>query len=80
MAVGADGIGVNCLGDFGPAVAAGRSTIVGIEQGNALAFAVEVDTDGRIRQFAGRANRAPTDALREATVAALRAAGIVTRA
>ena len=52
----------NCLGDFGAAVACGRSTIIGIERANALAFAVEVGAGGAIRQFAGQANRAPGDA------------------
>jgi hypothetical protein len=67
----------NCLGDFGPSVVAGRSTIIGIEQANALAFAVEIDTEGAIRQFAGRANRPPGDATRDAVVRSLRAAGLL---
>lgn len=67
----------NCLGDFGPAVAAGRSTIIGIERAGALAFAVEIEAGGAIRQFAGHANRAPDAALRNATVHALVARGLV---
>lgn len=67
----------NCLGDFGPAAAAGRTTIIGIEQSNILAFALEIRSDGTIRQFAGRSNRAPDQATRNATVRILTAAGVL---
>jgi hypothetical protein len=67
----------NCLGDFGPSVIAGRSTIIGIEKANALAFAVEIAPDGTVRQFAGRANRPPDDTTRDIVVRSLLAAGIL---
>ena len=68
----------NCLGGFGAAVVAGRSTIVGIEVQGAIRYAVEVGASGAVRQFAGPANRAPTPAIRETTLRVLREAGVVT--
>lgn len=66
----------NCLGDFAPAAAAGQSTIIGVERADALAFAVELDPTGAVRQFAGKANRRPDDAVRRAVVTAIRAAAV----
>lgn len=51
----------NCLGDFGASAAAGRSVIVGVLRANQLVSAVELTPDGLVRQFCGRANRAPAD-------------------
>lgn len=69
----------NCIGGFGPAVAAGRTTIIGIERANTLVFAIEIGPNGAIHQFAGQANRAPTNTIRRATVRTLLGAGVVTR-
>lgn len=69
----------NCLGGFGPAAAAGRSTIVGIEVAGALAFAVELDGAGALVQFAGQANRQPPVDVRRATVQGLLDAGLLAR-
>jgi hypothetical protein len=69
----------NCLGGYGPAAAAGRSTIVGIEVAGALAFAVELAADGALIQFAGQANREPPPDVRRATVRGLLAAGLLGR-
>lgn len=67
----------NCLGDFGPAVAAGRSTIVGVHRANRLVAAVELTPSGTIRQFCGVANRAPADRDRRAVVGMLQRAGVL---
>lgn len=49
----------NCLGDFAPAVASGRSLLIGVQHHDRLVACVELDPDGRVRQFLGRANRRP---------------------
>lgn len=49
----------NCLGDFGPDVCAGRSSIIGVERRRRLIYALEITNRGEIRQFNGRANRRP---------------------
>lgn len=67
----------NCLGDFGPAVAAGRSTIIGVHRANRLVAAVELTPSGTIRQFCGAANRAPGDRDRRAVVRLLQRAGVL---
>jgi hypothetical protein len=67
----------NCLGDFGPAVAAGRSTIVGVHRANRLVAAVELTPSGTIRQFCGAANRPPADRDRRVVVGMLRRAGLL---
>lgn len=67
----------NCLGDFGPAVAAGRSTIIGVHRANRLVAAVELTPSGTIRQFCGAANRAPADRDRRAVVRLLQRAGVL---
>lgn len=69
----------NCLGGFGPAAAAGRSTIVGVEVAGALAFAVELDGAGALIQFAGQANRQPPADVRRATVRGLLSSGLLAR-
>lgn len=54
----------NCLGDFGAAVAEGRSVIVGVRHRGALVAAVELVPNLReIRQFLGVRNRVPPDAV-----------------
>ncbi len=67
----------NCLGDFGPAAVAGRTLIVGVQRANRLVQAVEVTSDGRIRQFCGMANRAPRDGDRRSVVRALALHGVI---
>lgn len=67
----------NCLGDFGPAVAAGRSTIIGVQRGGRLAYAVELTPTGAVRQFCGQANRAPRDPDRRAVMEMLAAGRLV---
>lgn len=61
----------NCLGDFGPAVVAGRSTIVGVQRDHRLVYAVELTAAGVIRQFCARANRPPSPSDRRAVVGLL---------
>ena len=69
----------NCLGDFGPAAAAGRAVVVGVTRANRLVYAVELTPAGTIRQFCGRANRAPTVGDRRAVVRALASNGSLDR-
>ena len=60
----------NCLGDFGAAVAEGRSVIVGVRQRGALVAAVELVPNLReIRQFLGVRNRVPPDTVVAAVLA-----------
>jgi hypothetical protein len=68
----------NCLGTFPGAVAAGRSWIIGIEQGQTLIGAAEISPDGRIRQLLGRSNRPLPAPLHASVEAELRALGIIT--
>ncbi len=67
----------NCLADFGPSVAAGRSVIVAIERDRQLRYALELTPQGRLRQFTARANRRPREADRVAVLAALLEAGVL---
>jgi hypothetical protein len=67
----------NCLGDFAPAMATGQSTIIGIERSNSLAYAVEIDPNGTIRQLAGHANRPPDDSSRLSIIRTLSTAGVL---
>jgi hypothetical protein len=67
----------NCLGDFGPAVVAGRSTIVGVLRNARLAYAVELTPAGVVRQFCGRANRPPAPADRRVVVRLLAERGLL---
>lgn len=48
----------NCLGDFGPAVAAGRTVVVGVRDQGILVAALEA-RDGQIVQFFGPHNTRP---------------------
>jgi hypothetical protein len=47
----------NCIGSFGPAVAAGRSWLIGVEVESRLAYCMELTPNGSIRQFLGVRNR-----------------------
>ncbi len=67
----------NCLGDFAPSAARGRTLIVGVERANRLLYAVEVTSTGCIRQFSGRGNRPPAPADRHLVIPALVDAGVV---
>lgn len=61
----------NCLADFAPAVAAERSTIIGVHRGTRLTYAVELTPTGLVRQFCGPANRPPRDVDRREVIGAL---------
>ena len=67
----------NCLGSFDQAVAAGQSTIIGVEHAGRLAYALELTTQGTIRQFHGAANRPPDPRPRDTVVRALLRAGLL---
>ena len=67
----------NCLADFGPSVAAGRSVVVAIERDRQLRYALELTPQGRLRQFTARANRRPREADRVAVLTALLEAGVL---
>ena len=67
----------NCLGDFGPAVVAGRSTIIGVVRNARLAYAVELTPTGVVRQFCGRANRPPAPPDRRVVVRLLAERGLL---
>lgn len=67
----------NCLGDFATEVVTGRSSIVGIERGRRLAYAIEVTNSGEIRQFNGRANRIPNKKDRVPIITALVESGAI---
>jgi hypothetical protein len=61
----------NCLGDFGPAAVAGRSVLIGVLRDQRLTYVVELTASGAVRQFCGRANRAPRDRDRRAVIGVL---------
>lgn len=61
----------NCLGDFGPAAVAGRSVLIGVLRDHRLTYVVELTATGVVRQFCGRANRAPRDCDRRAVMGVL---------
>lgn len=67
----------NCLGDFASAAVTGRSVIIGVERANRLDFAVEMTAAGTVRQFCGRANRAPGPAVRRSVVSLLIDSGVL---
>ncbi len=67
----------NCLGDFRPAVSAGRSIVVGVLRRNRLIYAVELTPDGCIRQFNGHRNRPPSDTDSRTVLHGLVAAGVL---
>lgn len=51
----------NCLDDFGPAISAGRSVVIGVRQDGMLVGALELDGHRRLRQFVGARNRSLPD-------------------
>lgn len=67
----------NCLDDYGPAAATGRSTIIGVEHQNTLRYALELNPPTVIRQFVASANRPPDPDHRTAIVRELVRAEIV---
>lgn len=69
----------NCLGDFGGAVASGRSTIVGVAVAGRLAYAVEIDGGATIRQLTGAANRPVPMGHRAVIVSMLAEGGLIDR-
>lgn len=70
----------NCVGGFATAVHEGRSWLLGIESGDCLAYCIEVNPRGTIRQFLGEHNRQVPRGDALAVVEALAAAGLVARA
>lgn len=48
----------NCIASFGPAVASGVSTILGVRLAGRLAYCLELTDQGEIRQFLGDRNHA----------------------
>jgi hypothetical protein len=67
----------SCIGSFGAAVAAGRSVLIGIEEGGVLAYCLEVAPDGSVRRFLGERNRPVPRPVVAAVCGRLVAAGIV---
>ncbi len=68
----------NCLGDFGAAVAARRSIVIGVRQRGALVAAMEVRPgERRVVQFLGVGNRIPPVRLTSAVLAHLEDRGLV---
>jgi hypothetical protein len=67
----------SCIGSFGAAVAAGRSVLVGVEEGGVLAYCLEVAPDGSVRQFLGERNRPAPRPVVAAVCGRLVTAGIV---
>jgi PcfJ-like protein len=57
----------NCLADYAPAVAAGRSVVIGVEEQGTLVAALELTGNrGTVRQFVASANARPSAARRDA--------------
>jgi len=68
----------NCLADFSAAVAARRSTIVGVRQRGALVAALELRSgERRVVQFLGVSNRVPSPRLTTVVLAHLEERGLV---
>lgn len=67
----------NCLHEYGPAVAGGHSTIIGVERVGNLCYALELNPQGVVRQFVGPANRPPRPADRLAIVRLLAQRGVI---
>jgi hypothetical protein len=67
----------NCLDSYGPAAAAGASTIIGVERSGELRYALELTRSGIVRQFVGPANRPVAAADRRQVVGVLVEAGLV---
>jgi hypothetical protein len=63
----------NCLAEFGPAVAAGATVILGVRDGGVLVAALEV-REGRIVQLLGPRNRLPPEHLSDVVVRGVLAA------
>ncbi len=67
----------NCLADYGPAVAAGRTVVFGLRHGERLVAALEFDPGlTTVRQFVRDHNRAPLPRQRDAVRAILQRHGI----
>ncbi len=70
----------NCLGDFAPTVASGRSWIIGIEVDEAIIGCVEMETSSRaVRQILGDRNRPLPRATKHAVLETLEVTGILRR-
>ena len=68
----------SCIGSFGPAVASGRSLLIGVERDDVLAYCAEVTPASRtIRQLHGSHNRSVPRAVAAALGARLLASGIL---
>jgi hypothetical protein len=67
----------SCIGSFQAAVAAGRSTLIGVEERGALSYCVEVTPDGSVRQFLGKRNRTVPRPVVASVCDVLVAAGVV---
>ncbi len=48
---------VNCVGDYGPAFARGRTRLVGFELDGVLTYCMEISPVGVVRQFYAARNR-----------------------
>jgi hypothetical protein len=71
----------NCIAEFAPAVAAGRSVVVGLHRGERLVAALELDPGlGRVRQFVRHHNQRPLAPERHALDRMLRHLGIAEHA
>lgn len=69
----------NCLADYTPAVRAGRSVVIGVEEQGRLTGALELTGHPRrVRQYVGTANARPDPARRVAVDRMLRDLGLVT--
>jgi hypothetical protein len=67
----------NCLGDYSPAVMAGRSWLIGVRCDEVLVGCAEVDPARRaIRQLLGPRNRPLPDRVRDDVVEALQFLGL----
>jgi len=67
----------NCLDGYAPAMAAGRTVILGVQRDGVLRYALEIAPGAVVRQFVGPANRPPEDHIRRTVLAALAAAGLL---
>jgi hypothetical protein len=68
----------SCIGSFGPAVASGRSLLIGVERDDVLAYCAEVTPATRtVRQLHGSHNRSVPRPVEAALAARLLTAGIV---
>ncbi len=67
----------NCIGSFGPAVAAGRTLIVGVEADGVLAYCLDLTPEGAVRQFLGARNRVVPPAVAGAVCRRMVEAGVM---